>query len=497
MSLCGLIDRFRGLRVVVVGEAILDTYLEGSSRRLAQEAPVPVVDVAQRIDLPGGAANVAANVAGLGARAELVSVIGDDREGRILMSALGLHSVACDRLICKPERQTLMKTRVCAGPHLLVRFDQGTISPVDGEAESALIDRLAAAVEACDAVIVSDYGYGILTPRVIRLLADVQSRRRRVVVVDSKSLPAYRDLRATAVKPDYRQAARLLGIPDGVARGSRAAAVAACGHRLLEITGARLATVTLDSEGALFFRAGYPPYRTHVRPELDACASGAGDSFTAALTLALAAEAAMSETAEIASTAAAVVLHSRRTAVCFAGALAERLSAQSKYMADRERLNACVEALRIEGRRIVFTNGCFDLLHRGHVAYLNRAKSLGDVLIVAVNSDSSVAALKGPSRPINPLEDRIHVLSGLGCVDLITSFDEDRPDALIAAIRPDLFVKGGDYTMEMIPEAELVERLGGSVAILPYEQDRSTSRVIERIRSAPRALEAAPGRERG
>ena len=490
-DLPSLLDRFRGLRVVVVGEAMLDAYLEGGAARLSAEAPVPVVAVEERRHLPGGAANAAANVRALGAEVTLLSAVGDDREGRLLREALGAHGVGSGRLVVEPGRATQAKTRVVAAGQMLLRFDGGSTGPLGAEAEDAFLARLADAVRDADAIVVSDYGYGIVTPAVVAALADLQRRDERVLVVDSKDLRAYREAAVTAVKPNFRQALGLLGASDR--SGPRPELIAAEGERILAETGARIAAVTLDSEGALVLERGRDPYRTYARREADSRSMGAGDTFAAALALALAAGADTPAAAELASAAAGVVVAKEGTACCDADELLAAVTGEGKVLADRERLAAVLARHREQGRRIVFTNGCFDLLHRGHVTYLSRAKTLGDVLVVGLNSDESVARLKGPGRPLNPLADRAHVLAALSCVDLVAPFGEATPERLLEVVRPDVFVKGGDYTRAMLPEASLVERLGGRVELLPYVEDRSTTGIIERIReSLPDAAE--PGR---
>jgi D-beta-D-heptose 7-phosphate kinase/D-beta-D-heptose 1-phosphate adenosyltransferase len=212
--------------------------------------------------------------------------------------------------------------------------------------------------------------------------------------------------------------------------------------------------------------------------------SGAGDTYTSALTLALAVGAQGPAAADIASAAASVVVSKDGTSTCTGEELREYLLGHGKYMDDVSRLRDRARSYREQGKRVVFTNGCFDILHRGHVTYLSHAKMLGDVLIVAVNSDASVGRMKGPTRPIVPLEDRLQVLAAMSCVDHVIAFEEDTPVALIDAVRPDVFVKGGDYTRETLPEAPLVESLGGCVEILPFVEDRSTTGIIERIRDA-------------
>lgn len=479
-----LLARFPALRVAVVGDAILDSYLAGESHRLCREAPVPIVAVAARRDVPGGAANTAANAARLGASVRFLSVLGSDAEAALLRRSLEAQGIATDGLLPAGDRQTLAKSRVVASGQLLVRFDQGSTEPISREAEGALLRGLADVFPLVDAVIVSDYGYGVVTAAVIDGLARLQARAPRVLVADARDLVAYRDVGVTAVKPNYEEAMRLLG-PRALGRSRlRADAIAPHGDKLLELTGAQIAAVTLDTEGALVFERGRPAYRTYARPTPHSHAAGAGDTFVAALTLALAAGGHTPAAAEVASAAAAIVVGRDGTTVCGREQLAEFFTAAGKTLDGPERVAARAAFHRQQGRRIVFTNGCFDILHRGHITYLNRAKALGDLLVVGINSDESVRRLKGDGRPINTLEDRVQVLAALSCIDYLVPFDGDTPADLIAAIRPDVFVKGGDYTLERLPEAALVERLGGTVQLLPFVEDRSTTGIIQRIRQA-------------
>ena len=478
-----IIEDFRRLTVLVIGEAMLDSYLRGTADRLCREAPVPIVTVTEREDAPGGGANTAVNVRSLGAQVHLLSIVGDDDEGRLLHQTLAEHGVATEAVLPWPGRRTHAKHRVMAGAQMLVRFDLGSTEPLDAGAEAALETRLRALWSDCDAVIISDYGYGILSPRVTRAIAELQARQPRVLVADSKDLARFRALGVTAVKPNYDELRALLGaarLPDDQ---SRADAVAAMGHDILDLTGARIVAATLDTDGGVIIERGRPAHRVYARPTSHARAAGAGDTFVSALTLALAAGADTPAAAEIASAAAAVVVARDGTAACAADELRAALTGAEGRLIDLESLVARVRLYRQAGQRIVFTNGCFDLLHRGHITLLNRAKALGDVLIVGLNADASVARLKGEGRPIMGLEDRAQVMSALSCVDHIVAFDDDTPRDLLRVIRPDIVVKGGDYTRESLPEATLVEALGGVVRILPLLHDRSTRGIIDQIRS--------------
>lgn len=476
-----LIDAWTGQTVLVIGDVMLDCYLRGTSQRLCQEAPVPVVQVTSRQDMPGGAANVAANVHSLGGRVALLSVLGDDGEGDRLRHLLAERGIATEDLLTDPERGTLAKQRVAAGSHLLVRFDQGSTEAVSAATEQRLIDRLAEQFDRCAAVVVSDYGYGVLTARVIEALGRLQAQSPRVMVVDAKRLAAYRSVGVTAVKPNYAEAVQLLGLGAGAGEAGRAEQMAAQGDRILELTGAQIAAVTLDREGAIVFERGRSPYRTYAQPADQARAAGAGDTFVSALALALAAGGRTDQAAALAAAATAVVVMQEGTTTCAAWELRQFLLSDKKQVSTRAELVSRTQRHRAAGRRIVLTNGCFDLLHQGHIAHLHQAKALGDVLVVGVNTDEMVRRLKGQDRPVNPLSDRLTVLAALACVDYVVPFAEETPCELIRAVRPEVFVKGGDYTLERLPEAAAVQEVGGEVVILPYQGDRSTTSLIERI----------------
>ncbi len=478
------IDSFTQRRVLVLGEAMLDSYLQGTSSRLNREAPVPIVDIQERVYVPGGAANTAVNLRSLGARVEFLSVIGDDDDGAQLMRSLEERRVGTEHLLKEVGRGTLSKQRILAGSQMIVRFDQGSTSTIDAGTESKLLARLVRLFMQCDAVVISDYDYGIVTPRVFETLAKLQKEHPRLIIVDSKRLTAYRDLRVTAVKPNYEEAARLLGLESKQDGEERVRQIEQSGRSILEMTGAQIAAITLDQSGALIFHTqDETPYRTYAKPEPNSRAAGAGDTFASALAASLASGAPIEHAAELASAAASIVVSKNGTAACFAEELKDYFSAHEKYVTDMFQLAMRLAYYRRSGSKIVFTNGCFDILHSGHTAYLNRAKALGDVLIVGLNSDSSVRRLKGANRPINTLQDRAQVLAALSCVDHIISFDGDTPHELIRMVKPDIFVKGGDYRRETLPEADLVEQLGGRVEILPYLADYSTTSVIEKIRN--------------
>ncbi|MFL5779262.1 MAG: D-glycero-beta-D-manno-heptose 1-phosphate adenylyltransferase [Chloroflexota bacterium] len=481
--LAARLSGFAGQHVVVVGEAMLDAYLHGRVDRLSREAPVPVVAVGQVVDAPGGAANAAANVTALGGRATLVSVRGDDAEGVRLDQAMSAESVDRGGVVVDPGRTTLAKQRVVAMDQMLLRFDTGTTERLPEAIDRELVARIEANVPSADAIVISDYDYGVVSEAVRDAIARCR-RPGQPLIVDARDLRRYRTLRPTAVKPNYAEATRLLAQPEERNPARRREQMLAHGPRLLDETGAEVVALTVDRDGAMLFERDQTPYRTYARPRPHARAAGAGDTFVAALALGFAAGASAPIATELASAAAAVVVGKDGTSTCTADELRALLTLGGKRLEGADRIRQIVDFQRRQGHRIVFTNGCFDILHRGHITYLNRAKALGDLLIVAVNDDAGVARLKGPSRPINSLDDRLGVLEALSCVDHVVAFEEEIPARLIEAIRPDVYVKGGDYDVANLPEAPLVESLGGVVQILPYVEDRSTSGVIERVRAS-------------
>jgi rfaE bifunctional protein nucleotidyltransferase chain/domain/rfaE bifunctional protein kinase chain/domain len=482
---------WRAHPVVVVGDVMLDEWRFTEPQRLCREAPVPVVALRRQLDAAGGAGNTAVNLAALGARPVLVAPTGADAVGDRVRACLANAGVAIETVTVR-GRPTCVKRRVVAGGQILFCEEAGRHpAPMPAGAVDRLLDRLTAAAAGAagpaPALVVCDYGLGALDDRVRRWL--VANRDRfGMVALDAHDLGPWTGLRPTVVTPNYAEAASLF-VPPPVGGGGQDRTAVALEHArdLLARTGAQVAAVTLDVAGAVVASAGGAMYRTRGHPAPAAHTVGAGDAYLAAMALALAVAAEVPVAAELAQLAAAATLDGTGTCVCQRQALLEAVYDAPLHdggrLVDAAALVGIVRQCRDRGARVVFTNGCFDVLHRGHVCYLTEARQLGDVLIVAVNSDASVRRLKGPDRPVNHVEDRAAVLAGLSCVDFVVVFEEDSPAPLIEAVRPDVYVKGGDYRPEMVPEAPLVRRLGGTVRTLGYVPDRSTSAVIGRIRS--------------
>ncbi|MCW2952292.1 MAG: D-glycero-beta-D-manno-heptose 1-phosphate adenylyltransferase [Conexibacter sp.] len=477
-----LLRRFQSIAVAVVGDVIYDAYLDGPATRLCREGPVPVVAIADRREAAGGAANVAVNLAALGARVELFAVIGDDDAGACVLEIARRHGVGTDGVLVSSRRRTCAKLRVLAGGQILVRYDEGTETPPAPEEQQRLLRALAGGLARADAVVLSDYRAGVVTDRLIESVA--RHGRGVPLVVDGRDPRRFRAARPAICTPSFSEAAPLAG-PSALTAADRAGVIAASAERILAETGADVAVVTLDRDGAVVLEAGRPARRVVREAVPERSSAGAGDTFTAALALAAVAGTDPMTAAVVAAAAAEVVVAKRGTATCSPAELRLRLLPDRKLIADVDGLAEVGERHRREARRIVLANGCFDILHRGHVALLHGAKREGDVLVVAVNGDDSVRRVKGPSRPVNTLADRIEVLAALHCVDHIVAFDEDQPLDVIRALRPDVLVKGGDYTEESVPEAPLVRALGGRVQILELVPEHSTTRTIERVRVPP------------
>ncbi len=470
------IPEFAGVRVLVVGDVMLDEYWRGEVERISPEAPVPVVHVGSRSARPGGAGNVAMNLAALGVQVTLFGVTGRDAAAEQLRETLAQAGISA-RLWALADRPTITKLRVL-GPHQqLLRLDAETVAPV---AVPDLATAFEAALAETDIVVLSDYGKGLLAAPA-PLIAAARARGLRVLV-DPKGADYGRYAGASAITPNRAEFERIVG-PCGDLPALEAQGQALCrqlGLERLLVTRSEAGMTLLGSDSVRHLPA-------RAREVFDV--TGAGDTVIAWLAGALAAGLDWPAAAWLANAAAGVAVgHSGAVAVTPAelqAALAPVEPAVRQGVLDWPVLQAEVAAARRRGERIVMTNGCFDLLHPGHVAYLAEARALGDRLLVAVNDDASVRCLKGPDRPVNPLASRLQLLAALRSVDWVVPFAGDTPAALIEAIGPDVLVKGGDYRLEQIAGHQAVLARGGQVRVMPFLPGHSSSALLARIRSGP------------
>jgi D-beta-D-heptose 7-phosphate kinase/D-beta-D-heptose 1-phosphate adenosyltransferase len=476
--------------VTVVGDAMLDGWWSGTIERFCREAPAPVVDIRRRDYAAGGAANTAMNLAALGARVRMCGLIGTDDAGRRLRGILADAGVDTTGLVQDERVVTTTKYRILGGDQVMLRLDD-THDGLPASAITELAARIPAAVADADAVVVCDYGSGALGGEVLDALGDASDEQPgMLVVVDAHDTAAWSALKPDIVTPNAQEAAQVLGIRLDP-RSDRAAAVAARRGELLDETKASAVVVTLDRDGTVLLGQDGEEHRTWATPATEKQASGAGDTFVASLTAARAAGLPLTTSLDLAQAAADVVVHRPGTSVCTTADLTGHLQQFADTALATDELLRRVGEDRAAGKRIVLTNGCFDVLHRGHTRYLNQAKQLGDVLVVALNDDDGVRRLKGPDRPINPIADRAGIIASLSCVDYVTVFGTDTLVPLIELLKPDVYAKGGDYTAQMLEETPAVEACGGRVSILDYVPERSTAAVVRRIRSTPLAGETS------
>lgn len=486
------INQFSAKRIMVVGDLLLDLYLKGSSARLCPEAPVPVVDIAERNAFPGGAANTVCNLKALGAFVVFCSVVGDDAEGDEAIAKMQTYNIGCLHIIRDASRRTITKSRIVSGSQLVARIDQGSEEPVSPETTRTLITCIEREFATCDGVIISDYNKGIVTPAVVETLTRLQRAERRFIAVDSKRLSFFSSLRPSHVKPNYEEFLKLLGLQRQ--NEDRVSQVVIHADQLYQELNAPLITVTLDSAGAVVIENGKAVEIVTSPPVANPHVAGAGDTYLSAFVLSFLSSRNKKTSARIAAAAATIAVKKEDTSSCSLPELKSYFNVHTKFVSDLHHLKEICDAYHSTGKRIVFTNGCFDILHSGHVTYLNRAKSLGDVLIVGLNTDESIRRIKGMHRPINGLSDRLKVLAALSSIDHIIPFGhehDDTPVPLIRVVRPHLFAKGGDYTTQQLPEAQTVVECGGEIVFLNHVSNRSTTRIIRKISNATKAAQRA------
>jgi D-beta-D-heptose 7-phosphate kinase/D-beta-D-heptose 1-phosphate adenosyltransferase len=477
-----IINLFSRKKVLVIGDFILDVYLKGVSTRLTPEAPVPVVDIEERSLYGGGAANTVCNLHTLGANVSFVSVVGQDNEGNEAIELLTSSGIDAASVIQDPARTTISKTRVVAGSQVITRLDRGSTESLNDQLTAQLINLIAVKYSAQDAIIISDYDKGIVTESLLEAINQLQQQTPRFLVVDSKRLGLFKFLRASLVKPNYDEAIKLAGVARQYM--SRVSQIKGISNLLYKETNAGIIAATIDNEGSVIIEEGNAVHRCYAPPIASPNVSGAGDTYLSAFVLSYLVSEHCGLSGDIATAAATLAVNKEKTSQCTASELKSYFDLNTKFISSTDQLKEICDTYHGMGKRIIFTNGCFDILHSGHVTFLHCVKKLGDILIAGINTDESIRRLKGNNRPINPLTDRLQVLAGLSSVDHIVAFGEsgdDTPVPVIKVVRPHIFAKGGDYTKEKLPEAEVVESLGGEIVFLPYLPDHSTTGIINKV----------------
>ena len=468
-SLTGLPD-CTAARILIIGDLMLDRYLYGPVKRISPEAPVPIVRVERTEERPGGAANVAVNIAALGAKAMLIGLVGDDEDAQYLQRIVSERAVASD-FICCPNMATTVKSRVISSGQQLMRLDFE--DDLDANVFTEIEQKLTHHIEQCDAVIFPDYTKGCLHH--IEELIAIAKRHKKPIYIDPKGLDFARYAGATALTPNMAEFAAVVGRCESEAMLVQKAQAM---RRDLDL---ECLIITRGEHGmTLFDKNDVHHLSTHTHEVYDV--TGAGDTVVATFAVIATLGIPFLRAAQFANQAAGLVVEKSGAATVSPDEFDQYShSAHSIYSKD-ELLERVADA-KSSGQRVVMTNGCFDLLHTGHIAYLSQAARLGDRLVVAINDDASVKRLKGDSRPINPLNSRMRLVAALAMVDWVVPFAEDTPADLIAAVAPDVLVKGGDYRPDDIAGADYVKQHGGEVVVLDYIEGASTTDLINTIRS--------------
>lgn len=478
--------------VVVVGDIMLDEYLEGNVSRISPEAPVPVHLVKGRSHRAGGAANVALSLAALGAKTRLIGVWGEDESREILTKILADGQVDTEYVYSDPTRPTTRKTRVTASRHQMLRLDweeSQSLKPVEEKKLLASLDSL----KHVDVIVLSDYGKGLLSPEFLAQVQKLAEQKAWLSVVDPKGNDYFRYQGFDLITPNRKEALDALSLSHSSTQSPESLA-----QSLQEKYKLRNILITLGAEGMIFY-PGHEEKRDQMRSDSFRISahpvevfdvSGAGDTVVAVMALALGASLSVQDAASLANLAAGKVVEKWGT---YALSKDELLRAMKQQVSPSYQISttkilgtkqfASLRDSLWKGKKIVFTNGCFDILHAGHVDYLEKARAKGDLLVVGLNSDDSVRRLKGPERPLNEFAHRARVLAGLGCVDCVIEFSEDTPLSLINSVKPNVLIKGSDYSVDTIVGAKQVLENGGEVATVELTPGLSTTNLAQKIKN--------------
>lgn len=463
--------------ILVVGDLMIDQYLWGSTERISPEAPVPVISVEYDNEVLGGAGNVVNNLKKLGAKVDIFSVIGDCEVSSDIIKLLGDIRVSTQNLIKQKSRIVSKKTRIIASHQQVVRYDRESKDDIKLQTEDKLIKKIKGSIDHYDIMLLSDYGKGVLTKNVTRALIDLANTRGIKVLVDPKGDDYSKYLGAFLLTPNKKEASEITKIDIKDRKSLLKAA-----KKLKNDLDLKISLITMSEEGIAVYDEELRVKPTITREVYDV--TGAGDTVLSSLGYALALNKKIDEAVEFSNLAAGVVVSKIGSATATFNEIIEHESSINKSTSDKhiktfKEISKISNECRIKGRKIVFTNGCFDIIHFGHIKYLETAKSLGDVLILGLNSDKSVSYLKGDQRPINIQDDRAYILAALEAVDYVVIFEEETPYKLIKEIKPNILVKGSDYSGKEVAGEDLVEEL----VLVEFIEGRSSTNIINKMKS--------------
>jgi D-beta-D-heptose 7-phosphate kinase/D-beta-D-heptose 1-phosphate adenosyltransferase len=480
-DLASRLDQFINRRVLCVGDVMLDRYVYGQVDRISPEAPIPVLHTQRETSTLGGAGNVVQNIAMLGGQVDIVSVIGADQTGQDITQSFKELSNVGVLLSSDPSRPTTEKTRYVAGGQQLLRADYENAKPVGVDIEEKIIQNISSALGQCKAVILSDYAKGVLTPKVISETIRLAQQTKCVVIVDPKGRDFARYRGASYLTPNRKELSEAIGRAiTSVSEAEQAA------RYLIDDLHIDTILVKLGADGVCLVCKDKPALHLHTKAREVFDVSGAGDTVAATLALALASDFSPAEAAELANIAGSIVVGKVGTASVTRDEIARELIHETAQFSEDKvvglkTISDITERWRKMGLKVGFTNGCFDLLHPGHISLLRQARAACDKLVVGVNSDASVKRLKGETRPVQNENSRSTVLASLADVDQVVIFAEDTPLDLIKAVRPDVLIKGADYTVDKVVGAEQVHGWGGKVVLAQLVEGQSTTKTIARM----------------
>lgn len=469
-----IIEKFSGKNVLVIGDIMADKYIWGDVERISPEAPIQIVKVRRETMTPGGAANLANNVAAMGGKVVLVGCLGDDYIGKQLVSVFKDNKID-DATVVNKDKPTVTKTRVFGQNQQLMRLDYEDETDISKDLEQKLLDKIKKHIKKADLVAISDYQKGTLTENILQGVIQLAKKEGKMVVADTKA-QSYKSYRGVdLITPNHYEAKKMTGL-----KGDSEADILAMGQLISSRINANV-LITRASEGMSLYQKGGKLINIPTEAKEVYDVSGAGDTVVAAASLALATSASYEDAAMIANQAAALQVGKLGTAIVNQRELLRRFDAEESKIRDSKEVLQVVSDLKKNNKKVVFTSGCFDLLHPGHIKYLKKASEQGDFLIVGLNTDDSIKRIKGANRPVVSETQRAEMISFLDFVDLVTFFGEDTPEQILDLLKPDIFVKGGDYSLEDLPEAKVVEANGGKITIVPLVKGFSSSKIIDKI----------------
>ncbi len=478
-----IIDNFKNCHILVVGDLMLDEYLWGEVDRISPEAPVQIVTVKNEEYTLGGSGNVVNNLVNLGAKVSAAGVIGPGKEGEFLLEKFEALGVNTDSVIEAPERFTTRKTRIIAANQHVLRIDRETRKDISEKISRKMIHNIMDRFHFVDVILISDYGKGVVTPSLLSNITSAAKKKRKITIADPKGIDFTKYAGVAVLTPNKKEAGAAAGIEIETESDLEAA-----GNKILRTVPVDSLLITCGKDGMVLFKRDKKPHKIGAEARQVFDVSGAGDTVLAVLGLALASGATLKKGAALANTAAGIVVGKVGTATVSTQELNAALNPDQDSTALKQinfsELKDFSKELERQGKQIVLTNGCFDLLHTGHIQLFSASKRFGDVLVVAIDDDASVRKLKGSGRPVLGARERVRILSALDSIDYVVVFSSGELETIIETLRPAVLTKGSNYASDEVHGHEIITALGGRVELIPVIEDVSSTRIIHTIKNS-------------